>query len=452
MTEIKRLASFVYGLQWENVPPHVRAAVRNIVFDSVGVGIGACKNEQIKNVIEEFEKTDKDRSSVGIWGQDRRMSMMTAVFINAMQGHTLELDDVHTNSKTHIGTVVVPAAWSVAEYYMKSGKELMLAVLCAYEAVSRIGMALGVSGHRNLGWHATATAGVFGAAVVVGKLLELSEPELVNAMGMAGQIAGGTWAFLGDGASCKVLNPASAAVNGTRCAILAKAGMTGPEHVLTAADGGMLAAMSDDYDVSKVTEGLGTKWEVLCMDNKSYPCCRSTHCAIDGALYLRETYGIKPDDVERAEVYTYLVGNKQCGMSAGSIRPRIPVEAKFSTPFTVANALLYGEVGLKQFEQQNIDKEDVQELLSRVKVLTDESYTAKYPEHWGCRIKIFSKDGNEYETAVADASGSTDNPLTEKQLVKKITGVMEAVLPKDVADQKLDTLLKLEQETVIRAI
>lgn len=452
MTEIRKLAEFIRTLQWKQVPEPVKLAVRNVIFDTVGVGIGACKNNQICSVIREFASFDGGDRQAGVWGQKDGMSLQTAIFMNAMQGHTLELDDVHTKSKTHIGTVVIPAAWTLAEFCKSSGEELMLAVLCGYEVVSRIGMALGVSAHRNLGWHATSTAGIFGAAAACGKLLGLTEDQLVSALGMAGEEAGGTWAFLGDGASCKVLNPAVAAVNGAKCAMLARAGMTGPEHVLTAGDGGMLAAMSDHYDVSLVTRSLGVKWEILNMDNKPYPCCRSTHCVIDGVLTLREKYGIQAGQVDKIEVYTYLVGNKQCGMSPGSIHPRIPVEAKFSSPFAAAVALLYGAVELKHFEQEVIDRTEVQELLKKVKVITDELFTARYPNHWGCRIKIYSRDGSVFETIVSDASGSGDNPLSEKQLVQKISGVLRGVMTDEKADQTVKRLWELEAAPHIIAV
>lgn len=452
MTEIRQLAMFVQKLQWDHVPAKVKRTVRNVVVDSVCVGIGACRNEQNLKVIKEFRQIEQKEKSVGIWGQDKKTSLLSAVFLNAIEGHTLELDDVHTRSKTHIGTVVVPAAWSIAEYYQKTGRELLLAVLCAYEVVSRIGMALGVSAHRNLGWHATATAGIFGSAAACGKLLGLTVDELVNAMGMAGQSAGGTWAFLEDGASSKVLNPAMAAVNGVRCALLAKSGMTGAEHVLTTEDGGMLAAMSNDYAPELAVKDLGVIWEVLNMDNKPYPCCRSTHCAIDGALLLKKKYGIIAENVENVEVYTYLVGNKQCGMSPGSIKPKVAVEAKFSTPFAVANALLFGSVGLKQFEQDNIDDLKVQYMLSRVRVITEDSFTKKYPEHWGCRVKIFCKDGNIFETTIQDASGSVSNPLTEEQLMQKLSGLLCLVMPEASVDILLKQLLNLEYAPVVPVV
>lgn len=452
MTELRKLVDFVYELKWEDIPENVKNATRNVVFDTVGVGIGACHNDQNVNIIKTFKEIDEGTGNTQIWGRKEKMSLLNAIYINGMEGHTLEMDDVHTRSKVHIGTVVVPVAWSMCEFYQKSGKELLLSILCGYEVAARIGMALGVSSHRNLGWHATATAGIFGAAVAAGKILGLTPDQLVNALGMAGQISGGTWAFLGDGASCKVMNPAMAAVNGTKCAYNAKAGMTGPENVLTVKDGGMLAAMSDEYDVSKVSANLGTSWEIMMMDNKPYPCCRSTHCAIDGAIELKDKYHIHPEDIESIKVYTYLIGNKQCGMSEPSKHPTIPVEAKFSTPFTVANAVLYGKVGLNEFEQNNIDDVTVQNMLKKVTVITDETFTEKYPDHWGCKVVIKLNDGNIYETTIPDASGSVENPLTEQQLVRKITGILERVKPESEVTEILNRLLNIESATSIYSI
>ena len=65
-----------------------------------------------------------------------------------MLAHTLELDDVHPASKTHGSASLIPAAWSCARYVHASGKEFLTAVVCGYETVSRIGMALGVTSHR----------------------------------------------------------------------------------------------------------------------------------------------------------------------------------------------------------------------------------------------------------------------------------------------------------------
>ncbi len=303
MGNLRILAQFLTNLTSESVPEHVKKAANLCVLDSMGVAIGAINNQQVQSVTKTYLEISGEKKSANIWGTEKKVPLLTASFINAMMGHTLELDDVHTDSKTHIGTVVVPAAWSMAQYLGKSGEEFLLAVICGYETMARIGMALGVSAHRNLGWHVTSTAGTFGAAAACAKLLELDEDQTVSALGLAGTQSFGVWAFLEDGATSKVLHPARAAASGCEAALLAKSGMTGPEYILTAKDGGLFHSMTNQPSPDLVCDHLGEKWYILEMDNKPYPCCRSTHCAIDGILRLRKN-GLRAEDVESIEVRT----------------------------------------------------------------------------------------------------------------------------------------------------
>lgn len=451
MSELRELAEFIVHLDWDHVPEEVRERTKACCMDTVGVGVGASTNEQIGHVRDMYLAISGTDRRAEIWGSGQQSPLLTAVFLNAMMSHVLELDDVHTRSKTHIGTVVVPAAWTLTRFLGKSGKEFLTAVLAGYETMSRIGMALGVSAHRNKGWHVTATAGTFGAAAACGKLLGLDVDHMVYALGLAGSQSFGTWAFLGDGASNKVLNPARASVSGCESALLAKAGMTGPEHVLTATDGGILAMMSDAYDVTRVTAGLGSAWEVMQMDNKPYPCCRSMHCVIDGALQIRRQYSPDPEEIERIEIYTYLVGNKQCGMSDGSKRPVTPIDAKFSSPYVAAAALIRGHVGLGEFVTESILDDKVQALLARAEVITENSFTQRYPEHWGCRVEVRMKDGQRYLAEVPEASGSVNSPVTREQLRNK---VLQALALTDIKNTEAicDQLERIDTLEVLPAL
>lgn len=442
MSELRELARFLTGLSLDRVPDRVKQTAWLCIQDTIGAAVGGSGNKQFQEVSKMYFGISGNRGPACLWGMNQKVPLLTAVFLNAMMGHTLELDDVHTGSKTHIGTVVVPAAWGMAEYLGKDQGDLLLAVICGYETMSRIGMALGVSAHRNKGWHVTATAGTFGAAAACGKLLGLGEEEMISALGMAGTQSFGLWAFLEDGAGCKVLHPARAAASGTEAALLAKAGMTGPESILTAGDGGLLAAMSDSHDVSLVSRDLGSVWQIQFMDNKPYPCCRSTHCAIDGTLELCRTYHLKREDIRQIVIKTYLVGNKQCGMSKGSKDPENAVDAKFSTPFTVACAVIFGSVGLEQFSEETIQNRDVRELLKKVEVVTEERFTAAYPDHWGCQVVVTLKDGRILKQEIKDAAGSADNPITEEGLKEKIKSLLLPMGEKS-AERYLETLFKL---------
>lgn len=446
---LHNLARFSVNLRPEDIPENVRRAAALRILDSVSAGIGASSNPQVQSVCTAYRGLAGESRSAPVWAHGFYVPVFTAAFLNALQGHTLELDDVHTKSKAHIGTVVVPAAWSCAAMLGSGGQELLTAVTAGYEITARIAMAFGVKEHRGAGWHSTATAGVFGAAAACGKLLKLDGDTMVSALGLAGAQSFGTWAFLPDGASCKVLNPARAAQSGCEAAFLARAGMTGPAHILTSEDGGLLHMMSSRPVPGFIDAGLGQVWEICAMDNKPYPCCRSTHCAIDGALAIRAREGLRAGDIDRVTVDTYRIGTQQCGVSPASLEPHTPPQAKFSTPYCVAAALLYGKVGLPEFEPEVINGSDVQELLKRVEIRTDDYFTGQYPGHWGCRVTVACRGGRVFEQTVPDASGSMDCPLTPDQARAKAVGLMAPVLGEERSGALADRLLELEKQAAL---
>lgn len=444
MSELRELARFLTRLSWENLPEKVRETAGLLLLDNLGAALGAVKTPLPQAAAATLLPLAGEGGRASLWGRGRKAPLSTAVFLNALLTDALGLDDLHTGSKTHIGTVVIPAAWGMAEQMGKSGKELLLAVVCGYETMARVGKALGVASHRKQGWHATATAGTFGAAAACGKLLGLDEEGMVSALGLAGSQSFGVWAFLGDGTNSKSLNPARAAASGCEAALLAQAGMTGPEHILTAEDGGLIRAMSREGDASPVAGELGETWEICRMDNRPYPCARSTHGAVDGALELRREHGLSPEEIDWVWVDTYQVGFQQCGTGEGSLRPKTPAQAKFSTPYCVACALLYGEVGLPHFTQEWVERAEVQEFLPRVAVTEDATLTAAYPRHWGSRVTIECKDGRKVSTLVSDASGSVDNPLSREQVKAKAVGLFRETRGED-APALAERLLALEK-------
>ena len=163
MSDLRRLAEFIHDITWDQLPERVRETAALRVLDLVSVAAGAVKDPLVEAAKEALGAVS-GCGNVSVWGGTRKYPLATAAMLNAMLAHTLELDDVHTASKTHGSASLIPAAWSCARYVHASGKEFLTAVVCGYETVSRIGMALGVTSHRKKGWHATATCGGFGCA------------------------------------------------------------------------------------------------------------------------------------------------------------------------------------------------------------------------------------------------------------------------------------------------
>lgn len=447
MDDLRKLAEFIHDLTWEKLPDEVKQAAPSRVLDLVSVAVGAAGDGLIDSMAKDLSRRYPG-GGVSVWGRRETYPLTAAAMLNAMMAHTLELDDVHSASKTHGSASIIPAAWTAARYLGRSGKEFLTAVVCGYETACRIGMALGVSSHRSRGWHATSTCGVFGCAAACARLLNLNTEQILSALGMAGTQSCGLWAFLGDGSSCKILHPARAAANGIDAAFFAQAGMTGPEHILDAEDGGLLRAMSDDYEAGLVSKGLGTVYELLNMDVKPYPCCRSAHCVIDGILEIRKNFTDgRPgaEAVEKIEVMTYDVGYKQCAVSEGCLHPGNPLEARFSIPYAAAVALLFGRVTLAEYEQKVIASLEVRQVVEKVTVLPDSRFTGQYPRHWGCEVIITDKANRRFSAVIEDASGSVSRPLSKEQMIDKAMGFLIPVFQSG-AEQVADRLLGLEEE------
>lgn len=433
--ELVDLAYFIDKLSYDKLPDSVKEAAKLCIIDTLGVGIAATKYPLIKSICNEFNQIVAKEKQSNVVGTDYHFNYIYAAFNSAMASHFLELDDVHTRSKAHIGTVVVPTAWSMGMGLGLPGKKVLEGVVCGYEVMARIGMGFGVTSHRNKGWHVTGTAGTFGSAAVASKLLKLTDKQTVSALGLAGTQSANLWSFLEDGTTNKILHPGHAALAGINAALLAKAGMTGPEHVLSAKDGGLFPAMSNEYDYSMVTKNLGEEYEILKMDRKPYPCCRSTHPSLYGVLEIMNESNVDFHKVQSIEIKTYEVGYKQCGKSKTSLNPKTSSEAKFSTPYTVACALVSGKVDLESFNETHLNNPDIKELIKKVKVVPDPYFSKKYPEHWGSAIKI-ETDENVYEKKITDAYGSVSNPMSPKDVLQRSVTMVKG----KVNEEKLKNL------------
>ncbi len=444
MDELKRLAEYVSEFRMEDAPPQVFHAARYCVLDTIGSALGAVNSDELPQITDELSLWvgNTPQRAASAWGHSGKWDVFSAALLNGLAGHSFELDDVHTRSKSHPGTVIIPAAWAVAEAAGLSGRDFLEAVIVGYEAMGRVGKSLDVISHRKRGWHGTGIAGTFGSAAAAAKLLGLSPEQTLNAFGMAGTQSSGLWAFLAEGSSCKKLHPARAAVNGITAAILAKAGMTGPAHILDAEDGGLYRAVADSYCMDTLCENLGVTYEILDIDKKPYPCCRSTHPAIDAALNIRKTYAINAAEIEQIVVDTYGVGVLQCGFAN---YPCNAVEAKFSTRYVTAAAFIYGKVTREQFLPEIMEDPNVQKTVGNVTVRESAEFSARYPKRWGCRMTVTMKDGTVFIKQIDDMSGSVSVPLTSEQEQDKFMGLATATFDAVKSKSLMAEILEIDR-------
>ena len=259
-----------------------------------------------------------------------------------------------------------------------------------------------VASNRKRGWHTTGVIGTFGAAAAIAKLMRLTGEQTLHAFGLAGTQSSGLWAFLAEGASLQKAAPGQG--RSERRGRLPYGEKRHDRRRPYSGRGGRRACTARSatrFDMRKVAEGLGSSFEILNIDKKPYPCCRTTHPAIDAALRLRETHRIPAEQIQSILVETYDVGVLQCGFEK---YPESLVEAKFSIKFTCAVALLFGRVSLQEFRQDVLDDPRVRRVAECTHVAADPMFTQRYPKRWGCRMSITLQSGEKLVCQIDDMS------------------------------------------------
>ena len=130
--ELKILSQFICSFSLDQMTPDVIQRTRGCVLDTLGAALGASSSCEVRKIAECYSKwtgLGTNGSSAALWGLGCRANLLSALMINGLMSHELELDDVHTQSKSHIGAVVIPSAWTIADAISSSGKELLEAVI-----------------------------------------------------------------------------------------------------------------------------------------------------------------------------------------------------------------------------------------------------------------------------------------------------------------------------------
>jgi 2-methylcitrate dehydratase PrpD len=151
-------------------------------------------------------------------------------------------------------------------------------------------------------------------------------------------------------------------MGGVLAALLARKGFTSSTKILEA-ERGYLRATAGAFDIERITQDLGSDFEATKNIFKRHASCGHTHGAIDAVLEIVERHWIKADDINKILVGTYPIAVSTTGER---YEPGTADEAKFSLPYCVAAALIYGKVGLEEFSAEKLALPKILDLTERV--------------------------------------------------------------------------------------
>ncbi len=343
------LAHYVVNAKYEDLPPGVRKEGVRTLLNLVGVAVGGSHHPTVENAIAAMTPFSGP-AQASLLGRRERLDILNAAMINGISSHIFDYDDTHLKTIIHPGGPVVCSILALSEYRPVSGKDFLNALVLGVETSCRIGNAV-YPDHYDRGWHITGTAGVIGAAVATGKLLGLTEQQMVWALGLAAsQPVGFRESF---GSMNKSFNPGRAANNGMTAAILASKNYTSSDEMIEAKRG-WANTISDKRDFKEITEGLGQRYEAALNTYKPFACGIVLHPAIDAAIQLRNEYKLKPDQIDHVDLRV----NPLVLELTGKKTPREGLEGKFSIYHSVAVAIVEGAGGEKQFSDRAVRDPD----------------------------------------------------------------------------------------------
>lgn len=347
-----------------------------------------------------------------------------AATINAMAGHVHDYDDDDPNLCVgHASITVVAALSAAAEHMGVNARDFLAAYLVGVETTMHVGRMVNPS-HYNRGWHCTSTLGVIGAAAAVGVLRRSTMQEMVAGLRLAATMSLGLKANFGTDA--KPLQVGLAAGNGIWAADLASAGMSVGEHSLFGRKG-MVELNSDGNADTSAWDRFGDPWGIAHpgMNIKLYPCCSSTHTAVDGIRAAMKDGALAAAQVERIDVW---IGEDVPGILIHDI-PANGMQAKFSMRYCAAAAAVHGALTLAHFTDEAVRQDGVIAMMKRTHIHVDPSLPR---EETGVthqsRVAITGINGIRVEKEVAQPYGSASQPISHADLQSKFMSCVHPVM------------------------
>lgn len=435
------LARFGAALRFEDIPGEAVAKIKLSLLDSLGCCLYGATLPWTRKVAE-LADAEQARPVATLIGLGRKTSPALAALVNGTSGHAFELDDIHKESIVHAGSIATPVALNLAEAKggKVSGKELLTAMVAGYEIGHRVGNAATMSLFFR-GFHPQGTSGAFVAAATAARMLNLDAAQFQHALGMAGSQAGGLMAAQ-EGAMVKRFHSGRAAQSGVYSAQLASRGFTGILDALEAPYGGYLATYSDKPNPSRLTDGLGKKWETLNVGYKPHASVTSIHSALDALSELMQEHKLKAADIAKVEAGLSPMTHVHC---AWEYKAQGVTAAQMNLYYGMAVIALDGAAFTEQFREARLADPQILDFISRITAHVDpEIEKMGAPFRHASRVKITTRDGRIHEKLALHRRGSPENPLAPEEVIHKFRNVVAPCMDKPAAEKIIAAVDRFE--------
>ena len=431
MQVTRKLSEFVTSTDFDDLPLETIDEAKLCFMDWLGVTLAGVDHPEINKMLEVLMLIG-GKEQASIIGKKIRTSVLNATLLNGTISHVLDFDDTCVEFLGHPSVTLFPGLLALSEWKGKSGREFLTAFVLGFEMGCRV--ALGATAnHYLMGWHGTSTIGHFSSTAAMSKLLGLSTEQLVYALGIAGTQASGLKAVFGT--SCKPLHAGKAGFDGLLSVLLAQEGFTSVKDILEG-EKCFWDMYSTNWDGDQALKELGKRWYITGNKYKFHASCYETHAPVEAVLAIKKEHDIKPGAIDRIDVDVPAAMMKV----AGKQRPENGLEAKFSIPFCVANAIIWDETGLRAFTDERVNDTELVKLRDKVEMIPNDKigpFEAHVVVHAGSR---------KYEARFDMLAYTPSQGEKTEKVLRKFLSLARPVLRSDHVEELVSRLKNLEQE------
>jgi 2-methylcitrate dehydratase PrpD len=412
----EQLVDRVAALAADRIPAAVRTRCEELLIDVAGLCVAARNSSYVGALVA---SVDGGGPCTAI-GHAGGFSAEDAAMINGTAAHGEDFDDTFEGGPVHSGAVIVPAVLATCERFGRDGGSALVGIAAGVEAMCRLSLVAPKLIHK-AGFHPTAVLGAMASTLAVCATLGLNRKQSVDALGIAGSMAGGIIEYLAEGAWTKRLHAGWAARIGLHAARIGQQGFFGPRTVFEGTHGlfhGFAHTPNGDFDA--LVRNFGSEWQMNGLTFKPYATGTMNQPYIDCALRLSRK-GFAAGDVaevlcETAEGYVHRLWEPL----ASKHRPANDYAAKFSTPFNIAVAFVTGGAGFDAFTEQTVRDPSILALASKVRYVVDPKNP--YPKAYTGHVRMTLKDGRVFEERQPHIRGGVHEPLSREEFEQKFRG------------------------------
>jgi len=436
------ISEFLVNAKFDDLPIEAIHVIKKDILDILANALGGSRDPAIRE-IHDLVREWGGKPESSIIGYGTKVPSLNAALVNSTMAFTLDYDDIHERGHLHAGVSVTPSAFAISETKESvSGKEFLTAIGLATEFGCRLGIASkrAKPGFIMGGWDYASLHGCFTSAAVAGRLLDLDERKMHNALGIAYHQAAGNGQSALDEADTKKLGAGFASRAGITSALMAQRGITGAKAIFNESEISFCQLYHSGCNKDVLIRNLGKSFEMLDISFKPYPSCRLGHMHIDAVLRLVKEHNIQAEEVEEIIPSTCQFVNVQlCKPIEVKRKPCNMTAAQFSLPWVIACAVARRKVGIHEFTEDALKDRVILDVASKVNPILD----PHLPDEFAFTpVRIKTKRGT-FETKTNYGYGSVQNPMTFEAIEEKFM---------DCASISLKPLLKGNLAKVIQMV